>query len=66
MIFQDPYSSINARKKAWQIIAEPLMVNTNLSKSDCREKALEIMEKVGLRKDLADRYPHMFLILQLP
>ena len=32
MIFQDPYSSINPRKKAWQIIAEPLFINTDLRK----------------------------------
>ncbi|MBT4790573.1 MAG: dipeptide ABC transporter ATP-binding protein [Halobacteriovoraceae bacterium] len=60
MIFQDPYSSINPRKKAWQIISEPLMVNTNLSKEECRSKAIEMMEVVGLRGELANRYPHMF------
>ncbi len=60
MIFQDPYSSINPRKKAWQIVAEPLFVNTNFSRSECRKKATEAMEKVGLRPELADRFPHMF------
>jgi dipeptide transport system ATP-binding protein len=60
MIFQDPYSSINPRKKAWQIISEPLMVNTKLSKAECRAKAIEMMEIVGLRAELADRFPHMF------
>lgn len=60
MIFQDPYSSINPRKRAWQIISEPLKVNTDLSNSECQDRALEIMKKVGLRPELADRYPHMF------
>lgn len=60
MIFQDPYSSINPRKKAWEIIAEPLMVNTELNKDECRKKALQMMEKVGLRPELGMRYPHMF------
>lgn len=60
MIFQDPYSSLNPRKKAWQLIAEPLFINTNLSKQECFEKATAMMSKVGLRPELANRYPHMF------
>lgn len=60
MIFQDPYSSINPRKKAWQIIAEPLIINSELSKQECYMRACEAMEKVGLRSDLSHRYPHMF------
>ena len=60
MIFQDPYSSINSRKKAWQIVAEPLFVNTNLSTKECRLKAIEAFEQVGLRKESINRYPHMF------
>ena len=60
MIFQDPYSSINPRKKAWQIVSEPLFVNTNLSTKECRLKAIEAFEQVGLRKESINRYPHMF------
>ena len=60
MIFQDPYSSINPRKKAWQIIAEPLLINSNLSKEECRTRACDMMRIVGLRPELANRYPHMF------
>ena len=60
MIFQDPYSSINPRKKAWQIVAEPLFVNTDLSTKECRLKAIEAFEQVGLRKESINRYPHMF------
>ena len=60
MIFQDPFSSLNPRKKAWQIIAEPLFINTNFTKKECYEKALEMMNNVGLRPELANRYPHMF------
>ncbi|MGE0173707.1 MAG: ABC transporter ATP-binding protein [Oligoflexales bacterium] len=60
MIFQDPYSSINARKKAWKIIAEPLFINTSHPLTKCREITLEVMAKVGLRPEYADRYPHMF------
>lgn len=60
MIFQDPMGSLNPRKKAWSIIAEPLFINTDLSKQVCRKRAIEMMERVGLRPELADRYPHMF------
>ncbi len=60
MIFQDPYSSINPRKKAWQIIAEPLLINSKLSRKDCFYKALEVMELVGLSSDTGGKYPHMF------
>ncbi|MGE4108183.1 MAG: ABC transporter ATP-binding protein [Bacteriovoracia bacterium] len=60
MIFQDPYSSINPRKRAWQIISEPLRINTRATRAECRAAAIEAMLKVGLRPEYADRYPHMF------
>jgi len=60
MIFQDPYSSINPRKKAWQIIAEPLLINSKLSKTEYKSRACDMMKTVGLRPELANRYPHMF------
>jgi dipeptide transport system ATP-binding protein len=60
MIFQDSYGSLNPRKKAWEIISEPLHINTTLSIRECRHRALELMEKVGLRPEYGVRYPHMF------
>lgn len=60
MIFQDPYSSINPRKKAWQIISEPLVIQDKLSSSEARARATELMAQVGLRPEFANRYPHMF------
>jgi dipeptide transport system ATP-binding protein len=60
MIFQDPYSSLNPRKKAWQIISEPLAINSNKSRLDLHDEAVKMMEVVGLRRNMADRYPHMF------
>lgn len=60
MIFQDPYSSLNPRKKAWQIIAEPLAINSSKSRLDLHDEAAKMMEVVGLRRNMADRYPHMF------
>jgi dipeptide transport system ATP-binding protein len=60
MIFQDPYSSLNPRKRAWQIISEPLVINQGLSSTEARKQAVDLMVQVGLRPELADRYPHMF------
>jgi ABC-type oligopeptide transport system ATPase subunit len=60
MIFQDPYSSLNPRWKVGKIIAEPLKLNTDLSDKEIKEKVLSIMEKVGLKEDWYDRYPHQF------
>lgn len=60
MIFQDPYNSLNPRKQAWELISAPLLINTKLSKQERFHMATEMMEQVGLRKNLAHRYPHMF------
>lgn len=60
MIFQDPYSSLNPRKKAWELIAEPLFINTSYTKNECYKKSLEAMEKVNLHINMANYYPHMF------
>ncbi|KAB8309452.1 ABC transporter ATP-binding protein [Erwinia endophytica] len=60
IVFQNPYGSLNPRKKVSQILEEPLLINTRLSKAERREKALEMMAKVGLKTEHYDRYPHMF------
>ena len=60
LIFQDPYSSLNPRKSAANIIKEPLTIH-HIGKSDERkESVLELMAKVGLNKEQANRYPHEF------
>lgn len=60
MIFQNPYGSLNPRKKIGTIIGEPLQINTALTKIEREERVRSIMEKVGLRPEYFDRYPHMF------
>ncbi len=60
IVFQDPYGSLNPRKKVGAILEEPLLINTTLNSVERREKALAIMNKVGLRKEQYSRYPHMF------
>ena len=60
MVFQDPYGSLNPRKKIGAILEEPLRINTPLYASERREKVIDIMAKVGLSPEQYDRYPHMF------
>lgn len=60
MIFQDPFSSLNPRMRIGDTIAEPLHIHNLCDKSTLREKALEIMENVGLDYELYDRFPHEF------
>ena len=59
-IFQDPFSSLNPRMSVEAIIAEPLRVHTALSASERRAKVADLMKRVGLRPEMADRYPHEF------
>ena len=60
MVFQDPYSSLNPRMRAGQIIAEPLE-NYGLHQGAEREQQIiALLEKVGLRKDALERYPFEF------
>ncbi|THA07720.1 peptide ABC transporter ATP-binding protein [Rodentibacter pneumotropicus] len=60
IVFQNPYASLNPRKKIGSILEEPLIINTKLSAQERKVKVLSIMEKVGLRPEFYDRYPHMF------
>ncbi len=60
MIFQDPFSSLNPRMIIKDIIQEPLDLHTNLSTKEKKEKVDWLLEKVGLSKEQATRYPHEF------
>ncbi|UWS66435.1 peptide ABC transporter ATP-binding protein [Pseudomonas mosselii] len=60
MVFQSPYASLNPRQKIGDQLAEPLLINTSLSKTERREKVQKMMEQVGLRPEHYQRYPHMF------
>ena len=61
IIFQDPFASLNPRLTVGQAIVEPMLVHQILkTRKDCVEKALQILEKVGLDADAFDRYPHQF------
>ncbi|MDM8536600.1 dipeptide ABC transporter ATP-binding protein [Desulfobacterales bacterium HSG17] len=60
IVFQDPYGSLNPRKKVGAILEEPIKINTSFTKAQRREKSLAMMEKVGLSPEQYSRYPHMF------
>lgn len=60
MVFQNPYASLNPRKKVGAMLEEPLVINTPLSKAERAEKAQSMMAQVGLRPEHYNRYPHMF------
>ncbi len=60
LVFQNPYGSLNPRKRIGQILEAPLEINTTLTAAERAEKARAMLAKVGLRPEHYDRYPHMF------
>jgi oligopeptide transport system ATP-binding protein len=59
-IFQDPYESLNPRMKIGEIVGEGLRVHGIASGKETEQRVLEILEKVGLHRQDALRYPHEF------
>ena len=60
MVFQNPFASLNPRKKIGHALEEPLAINTPLAAEARTEKARAMMARVGLRPEHYARYPHMF------
>ncbi|SNR35705.1 ABC transporter ATP-binding protein [Halorubrum vacuolatum] len=60
MIFQDPQSSLNPRMKVGQIIEEPMKAHDMYTKTERRERAKELLERVELKREYYNRYPHEF------
>ena len=60
MVFQDPQASLNPRRRAGDLIAEPLRLHEGLSGPALRDKMHEIIDVVGLRRDQMERFPHEF------
>jgi dipeptide transport system ATP-binding protein len=59
-VFQNPFGSLNPRKKIGAILEEPLAINTGLGRAERRAKAMAMMTRVGLRPEHYARFPHMF------
>jgi len=60
IVFQNPYGSLNPRKKIGDILMEPLIINTDTAAAERRELAMAMLKKVGLQEIHFNRYPHMF------
>jgi oligopeptide transport system ATP-binding protein len=60
MIFQDPYASLNPRKRIGQIVGDPLRLQGVASGSELRRRVQELLERVGLSSEHYDRFPHEF------
>lgn len=60
IVFQNPYGSLNPRQKIGDVLGEPLLINTKMSSAERRERANEMLVKVGLGPEHYNRYPHMF------
>ena len=60
IIFQDPYASLNPRMKIGEIVAEPLVIHNQGTKSERRERVAGLLRRVGLDPDYMNRYAHEF------
>src|SRR5215471_6837520 len=60
IVFQDPYSSLNPRMRAADIVEEPLIIHKLGSRDERRARVRELFELVGLNPDQLRRYPHEF------
>ncbi|MBA8880070.1 ABC transporter ATP-binding protein [Phyllobacterium myrsinacearum] len=60
MIFQDPFASLNPRMSIDATIAEPFIAHRLGTQKQAREKAVDLLERVGLSADMFSRYPHEF------
>ena len=60
MVFQDPYASLNPRKRVGAIIADPLRIHHAGNREQIRTRVIELLEVVGLSAEHVNRYPHEF------
>jgi len=60
MVFQDPYASLNPRKRVGAIIADPLRIHHQGDRGQIKKRVQELLELVGLSPEHVNRYPHEF------
>lgn len=60
MVFQNPFASLNPRKSIAAALAEPLLIFERLDAAERQERVQQMLQRVGLRPEHAQRYPHMF------
>lgn len=57
-VFQNPYSSLNPRRRLWDLITERRAIERRAKRGERRDRAATLVELVGLPADFVDRYPH--------
>ena len=60
MVFQDPYSSLNPRKHIYEILAQPMLYHKISTRETVEKDILQILDMVGLSRNVLGRYPHEF------
>jgi peptide/nickel transport system ATP-binding protein len=60
IVLQDPNSSLDPRMPVWRIVTEPVFLHASPGQQALRQMAADLLEKVGLRPEHIDRYPHEF------
>jgi oligopeptide transport system ATP-binding protein len=60
IVFQDPWASLNPRKRIYDTLSAPMLFHRFATKENVEEKILDLLNKVGLSSDAAQRYPHEF------
>jgi oligopeptide/dipeptide ABC transporter ATP-binding protein len=59
-VFQDPWSSLNPRMRVKDIIAEPMVINWNITKAEQQERVMKLLNDVGLNEYHSNLFPHEF------
>jgi peptide/nickel transport system ATP-binding protein/oligopeptide transport system ATP-binding protein len=60
MIYQDPHASLNPRMSAGEIVGEPLIIHRMAAPKERRERGAHLFDRVGLRPELVNAFPHEF------
>ncbi len=60
LIFQNPYMSLNPRMKIYDILKEPFIINGIKNKKEINEKIIKIVNLIGMKEEILNRYPHEF------
>lgn len=60
IVFQNPYGSLNPRQKVGEVLTEPLRLRGGVPASERRDRAMSMLQRVGMKAEHYNRYPHMF------
>jgi oligopeptide/dipeptide ABC transporter ATP-binding protein len=60
IVFQDPFASLNPRMRVIDALSEPFKIHKIIPKNEIKDRAVQLLQKVGLNADALNRYPHEF------